>query len=655
MCGIAGRISAEKNGRVDPRHLLEATRLLAHRGPDGEGFLIEHNVGLGHRRLAIVDLQGGAQPLPNEDRSVWVTYNGEIYNHLDLRRQLESRGHHFSTRSDTEVLVHGYEEWGDELPTRLRGMFAFAVWDRRRRRLLLARDRLGIKPLYWTLAGGDLVFASEIKSLFAFPDVRRELDPTRIPEYLALRYVPGPETSFRGIRRLDPGHAICFSEGRLRTWRFWDLPVEAAAASWGPGGLQAEREQFLDLLLESVRLRLMGDVPVGLFLSGGIDSTAVAWAMKQANPAALKSFSVGFEDDAEGELAYARMAAEAIGTEHREVRVSSGAFRDSMEDLAWHLDEPVSDGACIPLMHLAKRAWEEVVIVLSGEGADEALAGYDIYSKMLAIERARAMGGAAFEAIAGLALRWVKAPKIRRYLSMARKPLDERYLGIGRAFDDQLLSQAFGGAALEPLRARFAPRWEASRGTRPLNRMLYVDTKVWLPDDLLIKADKMTMAWAVELRVPFLDHLLLEHAWKLPVELKRKWGVGKRLLRWTLRGKIPEPILRRKKKGFPVPIGRWLRTSLYEACREELLASSAVMKPVLGSRLIVRLLEEHRSGRVNRTEELYALWVYEAWHRAFFSEVGVPRLEHRDLRRRAGSKASGPSVGMDIPLSATAH
>src|SRR5262249_13238906 len=422
------------------------------------------------------------------------------------------------------------------------------------------------------------------------------------PEYLALRYVPGPATMFRGIQRLDPGCAMAFSGGALRSWRFWDVPI-GAAAECSTVGSKAEREQFLELLRESVRLRLMGEVPVGLFLSGGIDSTAVGWAMKQARPSALKSFSVGFEDDCEGELAYARLAAQAIGTQHREVRVSSEAFRDSLPDLAWHLDEPVSDGACIPLMHLAKRAWEEVVIVLSGEGADETLAGYEIYSKMLAIERARAIGGAAFERLAGVALRWVKRPKARRYLAMARAPLAQRYLGVGRAFDDELICQTFGAGELEQLRARFGPRWEASRGAEPLNRMLYTDTKVWLPDDLLTKADKMTMAWAVELRVPFLDHLLLEHAFKLPTQLKRKWGIGKRLLRQVMRGKIPEPILRRRKKGFPVPIGRWLRNSLYGSCREELLAPWSSIKAVLGARQIEALLEEHRSGRVDRTEE----------------------------------------------------
>jgi asparagine synthase (glutamine-hydrolysing) len=645
-------MNADWGAKVDALQLLQATRLVAHRGPDGEGFLIEDNVGFGHRRLAIVDLSGGAQPLANEDGSIWVTYNGEIYNHRGLRSELEGRGHRFATRSDTEVLVHGYEEWGDDLPSHLRGMFAFAIWDRPKRRVLLARDRLGVKPLYWTRAGRDLVFASEIKSLFAFGDVARMVDESRIPHYLALRYVPGPRTIFRGIERLQPGHALSFQGGRLKTWPYWDVPVEGADPPQvsgrrsrplepvlSPGGKPADVDEavhFSELLRESVEMRLMGDVPVGLFLSGGIDSTAVGWAMKQADPSVLKSFSVGFKSDPEGELSFARLAADAIGTEHREVVLSSALFRDSIEDLAWHLDEPLSDGACIPLMHLAKRAWQEVVIVLSGEGADELLGGYQIYGKMLAIERAQALFGGPLKTAAGMAMRLVRHPKLKKYLSMAQKPLPERYFGVGRGFGDELLTRAFGPGAVQGLVSELAPYWERSRHASPLDRMLYFDTKVWLPDELLIKADKMTMAWAVELRVPFLDHVLLEHTWRLPPQLNRKLRFGKQLLRKAVKNKVPEPILNRPKKGFPVPIGRWLRGPLYEACREELLARTAQIRFMIGRKLIEQLLEEHRKGWVDRTEELYALWVYEAWRRTFLSSSKrIFRHGMADLRRPA--------------------
>jgi len=646
MCGIVGRINADRQSRVDPAQLRSATDLLAHRGPDGEGLFLEGNVGFGHRRLAVVDLIGGAQPLCNEDASVWVTFNGEIYNHLSLRSELEAAGHRFATRSDTEVLVHGYEQWGDQLASRLRGMFAFAIWDRRRRRTLLVRDRLGIKPLYWTRAGGDLLFASEIKALFAFPDVHRALGVDRVPEYLALRYVPGPYTLFEGIERLQPGHALSFQNGELRIWQYWDVPVSGQSQERDQRSESEESERFTANLLESVRMRLMGDVPVGLFLSGGIDSTAVAWAMKQADPSALKSFSIGFEGDNQEEASYARLAARAIGTEHREVTLSSGQFRDSLAELAWHLDEPVSDGACIPLMHLAKRAWEEVVIVLSGEGADELLAGYGIYSKMMAIERAQAFGGRAFKAIAGLAMDRIGAPKLRKYLAMARQPVEERYFGVGRAFGDELLARAFGPSALQNLISRFAPSWRTTRGAPVLHRLLYNDTKIWLPDDLLVKADKMTMAWAVELRVPFLDHVLLESAWRLPPSFKLNRGVGKKLLRASMRDKIPSAILRRPKRGFPLPLGRWLRGPLHEACREELLAAGSAVRGIVEHPLLKRLLEEHRRGSVDRTEEIYALWLYEAWHRAYLSSKAIPPRTGLTRQRRSipGSVRPGEPI-----------
>jgi asparagine synthase (glutamine-hydrolysing) len=629
MCGIVGRVNGERQRPIDGEALAEAAQRLAHRGPDGQGVYLEPGVGLAHRRLAIVDLEGGAQPMANEDGTVWVTFNGEIYDHRVLRDELEALGHHFATRSDTEVLVHGYEEWGDELPTRLRGMFAFALWDARRRRLLLVRDRLGIKPLYWALAGGDLVFASEAKALFAFPDVKRALHRARVPDYFALRYVPGPDTLFEGVQKLQPGHLLAFEGGAVRVRRYWDVPVEAAVDEARPRDPVEEGEALAQLLLESVRLRLMAEVPVGVFLSGGIDSTAVAWAMKQNDPAALKSFAVGYEGDSEGELAWARTAAAAVGTLHREVHLTSADFRGSVEDLAYHLDEPLSDGACIPLMHLARRAREEVVVVLSGEGADEVLGGYPTYPRQVVIEQARALGGSALEvalaAAAGLPLH----PKVRRYLALASKPLERRYFGVGRGFDDALVERHFGAGALEELAARFERLWRRTQGLSTLHRLLYTDTLVWLPDDLLVKADKMTMAWSIELRVPFLDHELLEHVWSLPSSLKVRHGVGKHLLRVAMAGRLPEAILERPKRGFPVPLTRWLRGALYGPCRERLLASGSAARGVLGAPAIEALLEEHRSGRVDRHEELWALWVFEAWHEAFLGRGAGARPRSR--------------------------
>jgi asparagine synthase (glutamine-hydrolysing) len=616
MCGIAGRVNAERDRPVDAEALCRATRILSHRGPDGEGYYLKGPVGLGHRRLAIVDRSGGRQPLSNEDGTVWAIFNGEIYNHLSLRAELEKRGHRFSTHSDTEVLVHGYEEWGKAMVQRLRGMFAFALWDERKNGLLLARDRLGIKPLYLTHVGKDFLFASEVKALFCFADVRREEDTSRLPEYLALRYVPGPGTMFRGIGQLPPGHLLWVEPGSTHQESYWDIPLGASAEPVSEG---EAAEQLASLLEESVRLRLMGEVPVGLFLSGGIDSTAVAWAMKRHHPGAVKSFSVGYENDAFGELSYARSAAESLKTQHQEIEVTAESFAASLQSLVWHLDEPLSDGACIPLMQLAKKAREEVVIVLSGEGADEVFGGYGIYKKMLGIEAARRTGGRVWDGACRAAL-WGPWPaKARKYLHMARKPLQERYFGVGRAFSDEQTALLFGPGALKEIAGRYSPYWQRSKAEPALHQLLYVDTKVWLPCDLLTKADKTTMAHSVELRVPFLDHLLLEWAWTLPADLKLRRGVGKYILRKAMAGKIPDGILGRPKKGFPVPLTDWLRGKLLGACQERLLDSGSASRLWLGARFVENLLSAHRSKSGDFTEQLYALWVYEEWRRAFFA------------------------------------
>jgi asparagine synthase (glutamine-hydrolysing) len=624
MCGIVGRVNA--NARVVERDALErATRLLAHRGPDGEGVHLDGPAGLGNRRLAIVDIGRGVQPMSNEDHSVWVTFNGEIYNHRLLRAELEAHGHVFATRSDTEVLVHGYEQWGEELPNLLRGMFAFAIWDARAQQLVLVRDRLGVKPVYWTHVGSDLLFASEIKALFAFADVPREVETDVLPAYFALRYVPGPRTAFRGIERLQPGHILTYRFGELRIKPFWDLPIGSASlADRHQRDEVQESETLAQFIQESVRLRLMGEVPVGTFLSGGIDSTTITWAMQQQSRSAVRSFSVGYEGDSEDERTYARMASRAIGTQHEEVVIGSDAFLDNLDQLVWHLDEPNSDGACIPLMLLSRRARQDVVVVLSGEGADEVLAGYGIYGKMLAIERLRALGVRVIDPLLGVAHESVTHRKLRSYIGLARKPLERRYFGVGRAFDDGLMSHVFGREAVEALADQYAEVWQVTRGSPPLNRMLYADTKVYLPDDLLIKADKMTMAAGVELRVPFLDHQLVEYAWSLPTSFKRRGLVGKYLLRTAMAEKLPRPILKRPKQGFPVPLRHWLSSSLYEACHETLLATQSSVRGLLGARTILGLLEEHRAGRSDRTEELYAMWVYEAWHRAFLTRPEWP-------------------------------
>ncbi|MGA9525304.1 MAG: asparagine synthase (glutamine-hydrolyzing) [Myxococcaceae bacterium] len=620
MCGIVGRVNSAADKPVSANALRTATRLVAHRGPDGEGLFCDGAIGLGHRRLSIVDVRGGAQPMSDAFGRITVVFNGEIYNHDALRAELRSLGHEFRTRSDTEVLVHGYLAWGEALTTHLRGMFAFAVWDAWERRLLLARDRVGIKPLYWTSIGGDLLFASEVKSIFAFRDVPRALEPTHLGVYLALRYVPAPQTLFRGILRLEPGTQLVYQDGRARLTRYWDVPLETSGTAEVRSD-DAAGEQFIHVLRESVRLHLMGEVPVGLFLSGGVDSTAVGWAMRSVG-APVTTFSVGFEG-AEDELGWARLAAESLRSEHREVRISAGTFGDSLGELVWHLDEPNSDGACVPLMLLARRAREEVVVVLSGEGADEVLGGHGIHRRMLALERVRQRGGGGLARAVGAGLRLVGNARARKYLAMFQTPLERRYFGVGRAFGDEPLIELMGPSAREALVAAFAPLWQQTRGIDPLHRMLYADMRIWLPDDLLHKADRMTMASSVELRVPFLDHVVIEHAWRLPAALKLRDGVGKFLLRHAMQARVPTPILRRPKRGFPVPIGAWLRGPLHGACREQLLASGSMVRTWFGRKAVAALLDRHLSAAADLTGELYALWVLEAWYSTWLSAASV--------------------------------
>lgn len=627
MCGIAGRIAADAQGHSEGRWVRAMCERMLHRGPDGTGVWESGRAALGHTRLSIIDLAGGAQPLAGCTSEVQVTFNGELYNYLALKAELEAKGHVFKTRSDTEVLTHGWEEWGERLPEKLRGMFAFAIWDARRQVAFLSRDRLGKKPLYYSRAGRDLVFASEIKALFASPGVARSLDASQLPAYLALRYVPGPSTMFQGVQRLQPGHSLRFKDGEITVWPYWDVPLS------GPSETHPDEkevmERFLHLFEESVKIRLMSDVPVGVFLSGGLDSTAVTWAMRRHVTGPLKSFSVGYLGDPTSELSYAQLAAKALKTEHHEVLLTPEGFGSFMPRLAWHLDEPLADAACIPLYYLSERARQEgVIVVLSGEGADELLAGYPIYAKQLLMEQIHRRVPLASEAAAGLA-RFVKHPKLRKYLSWVSRPFEDRYLGVSRAFSDEaLLAEMLGGLFGPSGADRLEACHARTLGLSPLARMLYSDTKGWLPDDLLVKADKMSMAASIELRTPFLDHKLMELCWSLPDDFKLRGRVGKYLLRQVMESRLPQEILHRPKRGFPVPTGSWLRNQLHGQMREELLDSRGACRSLFPAATVERLLDQHRAG-ADRTEELFALWCLESWHRRFLREERRPEQTYR--------------------------
>ncbi len=642
MCGISGFINRDPARPADRELLQRMTDVIAHRGPDGSGLYTVGPVGLGHRRLSIVDLsEHGAQPMHNKDRTITVSFNGEIYNFLELRKELEAKGHTFTSHCDTEVLVYGYQEWGDALPTRLRGMFAFAIWDSRKRRLFLARDRVGIKPLYYHLGKKRLAFASEIKSLLQDAEVPRDLDEDALDLYLSLRYVPAALTAFQQIQKLSPGHSAVFENGKLSISRYWRT---TAPDKLDTRPAQELSEELWARVKQVTKDHLLSDVPLGVFLSGGLDSSCMAAQMidlrKESGGGNVKSFAVGYRaEDGSSELNQARLVARALGTEHREVLVTAQDFADFLPQLAFHLDEPVADAACVPLYYLSKRAKEEVTVVLSGEGADEVFAGYPIYRTMLMMDKVRAHAALAIDRGAPLAALFASSqPKVRKYLHWATLPLQTRYRGVSCAFTDEekalLLgdkSPGFGSSRTSRLGEMLAGHWAETEGLPPLERMLELDRRVWLPDDLLVKADKMTMAASLELRVPFLDHELIEWSTTLPADLKLRGSSGKWILRQAAYERLPPECTSGNKKGFTVPVAGWMRGLLHEQLRATLLDQGAFCRQRFGEKAVTRLLDEHRDGRADRKEELFALWMLELWRKTF--DVKAPaKAPAQDMR-----------------------
>jgi asparagine synthase (glutamine-hydrolysing) len=610
---------------VDRVAIEQMTESLAHRGPDDAGYFVEGRVGLGHRRLSIIDLSGGRQPIFNEDRSAAIVFNGEIYNYRGLAEVLKTAGHTFRTRSDTETILHAYEEYGDDCVQQLRGMFGFAIWDGAKQRLLLARDRLGVKPVYYYRDRHFLAFASEIKALLEIQSIPREVDPDAFDMYLSLRYVPGPRTMFKNIFRLQPGHVLVADDSGIRITKYWDIDYPDPE----PHSPEYLLEKFRELLDESVRMRLLSEVPLGVFLSGGLDSSAILATMsKYAGDSRVKTFSVGYEasraeETESNEFEYARLAADAFRSEHHEYRLDATSFAKFVPDLVSYLDEPLADPSCIPLYFISKLAREHITVVLSGEGADEILAGYGIYDKMLALDRIYA-GSGPLRRLAPWIANLAPSEKLRHYVRMCGQPLETRYRGVSRGFTEEGKLRLAGADRMKQserqLRDVFGGYFKAVEKASPLDRMLYMDAKVWLPDDLLIKADKMTMANGLELRVPFLDHKLVEFAATLPNSAKIHGKGGKTLLRSAMRGVLPDAIIDRPKKGFPIPIGSWLRTSLRQFTRDHLLARDSACSRYVDRGETARLVEEHEQGRADRSQEIWTLLVFEFWHRHFIED-----------------------------------
>jgi len=616
MCGIAGVISL--GGRpVHEGELHAMCDVMAHRGPDGEGFYMAPGVGLGMRRLSIIDLETGNQPIGNEDGTVWVVMNGEIYNFQSLRQELLALGHSFSSATDTEVIVHLYEELGARCVERLRGMFAFAVWDVRRRRVLVARDRVGIKPLYYAEVDGRLLFASELKAILQLPEVERRLDPDALASVFAFLTSPARHSVVAGVRKLEPGHLlVAGADGQVRVRPYWDVKFE-------PEHGRDETyfvERLRELLHESVKLHLVSDVPLGAFLSGGLDSSSVVATMARVASGPVKTFAIGFQDPDFDERPHARRVAERFGTDHRELVVEPAAL-DVIEDIVWHLDEPFGDPSAIPTYMVSKLAREDVTVVLSGDGGDELFAGYDKYR----VEQRERRYGALPPLVRGaLSLAGRLMPDGMRGRNFVRhfslRGWD-RYIDALTLFRPDEERRLFRPEVTATLSRRDPWREEADRLARAggdwLTALQYHDLKAYLPLDILTKVDRMSMAHSLEARVPLLDHKVVEFAATIPPELRlRDGGQTKHIFKRAMRGTLPDTIIDRPKHGFAVPLDRWFRGPLAEFSRDLLLSQRSRERGILEPAYVEALLERHRRGRP-LDFQLWTLIAFEQWCRTF--------------------------------------
>jgi asparagine synthase (glutamine-hydrolysing) len=628
VCGICGIFNFDHRCRVERSVLDAMSNQIVHRGPDDEGSFLQENVGLAIRRLSIIDLQTGQQPVTNEDGTVWLVYNGEIYNHRELRKQLEARGHQYRSRSDTETIVHLYEEFGEDCVERLRGMFAFALWDARRRRLFAARDRLGIKPFYYTYTATSFLFGSEIKSLLAHPDLRAELDRSVLPEYLAFGYLSDTGTMFQEVRKLAPGHTLTIDEtGQLNVRPYWDVPLNESEEPRAEGYYV---ETYRGLLEEAVTSHLMSDVPLGVFLSGGLDSSAVAALMTKAREEPIETFSVGYDDTAYSELPYARAVAQHIGSVHHEVRLGREAFFAALPKLIWHEDEPLVWPSSVSLYFVARLARERVTVVLTGEGSDETMAGYNRYAWTLWNARLdgvyrRLVPNKVRKIVQSTVSEspWLTAAMRRRFghTFLARDGaswpgfyFDNFYTAFSEAEQLSLLTDDLRPSAGSAYRGSMA-YWEHSSGDL-LSRLLYTDIKTYLVE-LCMKQDQMSMAASIESRVPFLDHVLVEFAAQIPSEFKTQGLKGKRILKLAVGDLLPESIVNRRKMGFPTPISSWLKGPELESVEALLLDPRTLARCLTKVEAVRQLLSEHRAGYRDHTDHLWRLLNLELWHRVF--------------------------------------
>jgi asparagine synthase (glutamine-hydrolysing) len=622
MCGICGVFEFERREPLPQQQIRRMNQTIVHRGPDDEGFYSGDGISFGFRRLSIIDVAGGHQPIPNEDGSLWVMLNGEIYNYPELRRELESRGHKFSTRSDTETIVHLYEEQGEECFKQLRGMFAVALWDAKKRVLLLARDRVGKKPLFYAADSRRIVFGSELKALLAAGDLDRTIDPQALSDYFSFGYVPAPKTIYRSVRKLQPGHYLVVSSREIREVNYWNFDFSRVA--------EHSEEEWCEILrhelCEATRVRMMSEVPLGAFLSGGVDSSAVVGNMSRLLQRPVTTCSIGFNDREYDESGYAREVASFFKTEHHEEIVTPDAL-DIVDKLVWHYDEPFADSSAVPTYYVSKIARRHVTVALGGDGGDETFAGYRRYYFDQMENRLRryvpspirkgVFGplGSAYPALA-----W--APRIFRakatFESLSRSPLAGYFnsVSIFRPADKQkLFSQDFaqllaGYDSLSVLQHHY----DRAGTDDHLSRIQYVDIKTYLPDDILAKVDRASMAVSLEVRAPLLDQQLMERAATIPSFLKLKGRTGKYIFKKAIESQVPRDVLERRKQGFAVPLNRWFREELREVTREVLFGSD---DGILNRKILNKIWNQHQNGTYDRSSHLWALLMYRKWRLAF--------------------------------------
>jgi len=625
MCGICGIFYTDRMRRVERETLADMNRQIVHRGPDDDGFLVEGNVGLAMRRLSIIDIRTGHQPISNEDETVTIVYNGELYNHQDLRKDLEARGHRYRTKSDTETIVHLYEEYGRDCVKYLRGMFAFAIWDRRKRQLFIARDRLGIKPLYYRYDGTTLLFGSEIKTILAYPGVKAEFNRATLAEYLAFGYIAGAETMYAGIQKLLPGHTLDLHEnGKPIISPYWDLQVHADP----PDKPQRHYvDRYRELLEQCVSSHLMSDVPLGVFLSGGLDSSAVAALTTRIRKAPIETFAVGYGEEAFSELPFAHTVAGHIGSKHHEVRLSRDEFFQTLPRLIWHEDEPIVWPSSVSLYFVARLARERVTVVLTGEGSDETLAGYTRYPWTLLNARMDAVYRTLTPSVLrkmvrhGIADGPLPAALHRKLehsflgrdgTSWPSFYFDNFYSAFSGAEQDDLLTPEAKAIAGDPY-AGSMPAWNSSSGDL-LHRLLYTDIKTYLVE-LLMKQDQMSMAASIESRVPFLDHELVEFTASIPAKYDTEGLAGKFILKRAVEDLLPHDIVHRQKMGFPTPWAYWLAGPQLETLEHWLLEPRSAERGQFRAESVRKLFAEHRAGRRDHGNRIWRLLNLELWQR----------------------------------------